>query len=115
MFYFAREESVSDAEKYEFVPYYYGPCSFDIYRDIDTLIAEGVIEAVPVEGQSWKRYRLTEAGLGQAETLATKAGSMLAVCESSRAKVAQHTFRSLLREVYKEYPEYAVESIAKLP
>lgn len=116
MFYFSREASVEDSEKYEFDPYYYGPCSFNIYGDIDGLVSEGLAEQMPVQGQSWSRYRLTIEGKKRAEELIASAPSeALQVCRSARTRVVRHSFRSLLKEVYSEYPEYATKSIADLP
>lgn len=116
MFYFSREASVTATEKYKFEAYYYGPCSFRIYGDIDTLASEGLVERVPVQGQSWSRYRLTAEGKRHAvkliESVPAKA---LQVCREARTRVVRHSFQSLLKEVYSEYPEYATESIAKLP
>jgi len=116
MFYLSREPSTPPAQRYDFVPYYYGPCSFSIYSDIDQLIGSGLIEPVPVPGQSWRKYRLTEAGLEQAAKLAATAGPRaVETCAAARSRVTNHTFRSLLKEVYEQYPEYAVKSVANLP
>jgi len=114
MFYFASKSIVPAKEKYNFVPYYFGPCSFDIYRDIEQSIHEGLIEAVPVSGQSWRKYTLTEQGLERADKLASAAQShAVQACAAARSRVIGHTFRTLLKEVYEQYPEYAVESVLK--
>ena len=47
MFIFAQESGVSDDESYEFVPYNWGPCSFEIYEDMDSLIDDGLVERFP--------------------------------------------------------------------
>jgi len=117
MFYFAQQASVPDSEKYEFVPYHYGPCSFAIYRDIDALVAAGLVGPVPVIGQAWSKYRLTEAGIERAKNLSTNADAQpMKVCSSARERVLRHSFRSLLREVYEQYPQFATKSVLdKLP
>jgi len=116
MFYFSRKASVPSSELYKFDPYYYGPCSFRIYSDIDTLVSEGLVERVPVQGQSWSRYKLTAEGKMRAEELIESAPEKaLRVCRSARARVIRHSFRNLLQEVYRDYPEYATKSIADLP
>lgn len=115
MFYLSREPTTPPAEKYDFVPYYYGPCSFKIYSDIDQLISKGLVAAVPVPGQSWRKYRLTEAGIKQADTLVAGAPEVAESSAMARSRVTSHTFRSLLREVYEQYPEYAAKSVANLP
>ncbi|MDQ5870769.1 MAG: hypothetical protein M3547_01000, partial [Acidobacteriota bacterium] len=47
------------ASRYEFVAYDYGPCSFEIYRDLDDLHRQGLIRADEVPGESWKRFSST--------------------------------------------------------
>ena len=66
MFLFAMDEASDPGESYDFVPYDFGPMSAQIYRDLESLSEQGLIEAAPVEGQTWSRYRATEAGLSQA-------------------------------------------------
>lgn len=114
MFYFARSAAVPSGEKYDFIPYYFGPCSFAIYEDVDGLVANGTVEAVPVPGQTWRKYQLTAAGISRAARLASSANAeALDACSAARARVTKHTFRGLLKEVYKDYPEYAAESVVK--
>jgi uncharacterized protein YwgA len=114
MFYFATKPTVPAQEKYSFAPYYFGPCSFEIYGDIDHLIREGLIEAIPVSGHSWRKYTLTEQGIRRVDKLTSTAPAhAVQACADARSRVLGHTFRTLLKEVYEQYPEYAVESVLK--
>src|SRR2546426_9778902 len=47
---------------YEFVPYRYGPCSFDVYRDLDWLKKEGLVQEVPTPGSPYPTFRVSNAG-----------------------------------------------------
>lgn len=113
MFLFAQDPSVSSDETYEFVPYNYGPMSSQIYKDLETLIEDGLIEAVPVSGQSWARYLPTEKGLLQARKLLRDEPSQRgARClHAIKQDVASKTFSAVLEDVYDRYPEYATNSV----
>src|SRR3954453_10941034 len=63
------ELGLDAAEAYEFVPYNYGPMSKQIYADLDQLSGDGMIGRVPVEGQSWALFQVTQAGLDAAREL----------------------------------------------
>ena len=52
LFLFAQRARVPARSKYEFKPYVYGPMSRGIYDDLDHLVDEGLIERVPVPGQT---------------------------------------------------------------
>jgi DNA-binding PadR family transcriptional regulator len=116
LFLFAQEASgVAAEEKYEFKPYNYGPMSTQIYRDLDQLEADGLVERVPVEGQRWSRYRATASGVATVRRLLTEmddSGSNAArLLFSIKRQVAGVGFRELLEDVYQRYPAYAEESV----
>ena len=111
LFKFAMESQIPEAEKYEFVPYNWGPCSFEIYEDLSTLRTEGLIEAVS-SGQGWNFYRQTEPGKQKAQALHKQASSAhVKSLEKLRDWVTSRDFETLLNDVYKQYPRYATESL----
>jgi uncharacterized protein YwgA len=118
MFLFAQEaETVPPGEKYVFRPYSYGPMSREIYTDLDRLAEQGLVEQVPVEGQTWSRYKPTNRGVERAHRLMREA---LARHDRDtkhfyriKQVVAQTSFADLLEGVYDRYPEYAANSIFK--
>jgi uncharacterized protein YwgA len=118
MFLFAKEATdVPDAQKYSFRPYNYGPMSRAIYDDLDRLVSEGLVKPVPIEGQSWSRYRPTPRGieLGTqllADTDDRDRPGVRHLYDTKRA-VAEMTFDALLEDVYERYPEYASKSVFK--
>lgn len=115
MFLFAKDEAVDEDEKYQFVPYNYGPMSAQIYKDLEYLESKGLVEATPVEGQSWARYIATEDGLIQARDLLKREPSEAPArrLHAIKQEVASKTFSAILDDVYDRYPEYAAKSIFK--
>jgi uncharacterized protein YwgA len=115
MFLFAQETSVPAVEKYSFRPYNYGPMSRAIYDDLDALLGEGVIEQALVEGQSWSRYRATDAGVRRGHELLDRARveqpDAVGHLFETKQSVAAMTFDALLGDVYERYPEYASQSL----
>lgn len=113
MFLFAMDDSAHPGESYEFVPYNYGPMSAQIYRDLDLLSKQGLIEAAPVEGQTWARYSATEQGLVAARDLLSREPSQTAAQRLYEIKVdvASHSFKEVLEDVYDRYPEFASKSV----
>jgi len=45
MFLLSKENEIKDF--YRFHPYLYGPCSLEVYKDIDSLVRDGFISQVP--------------------------------------------------------------------
>jgi len=113
LFKFAQEANAPLAEIYQFEPYNWGPCSFDIYDDLAALRAEGFVEFVPA-GSGWNAYRTTAAGQERVKELRSKAPApQLAEIDRVREYVVSRGFRQLLRDVYKDYPQYAERSLFK--
>jgi uncharacterized protein YwgA len=113
MFLDAQEGDVREGERYTFVPYNYGPMSAQIYSDLDDLLAEGLVEEVPVQGQSWSRYVATKKGLEVGQELLDKESSRDVGEQLYRIKkeVASKTFKALLEDVYERYPDFASKSV----
>jgi len=60
----------------------------------------------------WSYYRLTEKGQEQASILIKNISSeLLARLKAIKIRVTSLSFLGLLREIYKEYPEYAKNSV----
>jgi hypothetical protein len=71
----------------DFRLYNYGPMSKQIYEDLDALVAGGLIEQVPVSGQSWTLYRATPAGI-------TRGGEILAEVGKAYPAAVQQLFET---------------------
>lgn len=109
----AEEGDVGDDEKYAFIPYNYGPMSAQIYTDLADLVSEGLVEAVPVKGQSWSRYVATDKGLEAGRDILSGDPSGATAQHLYRIKkdVASKTFKALLEDVYEKYPAFAEKSV----
>ncbi len=110
MFLFAKGSGAPEDELYDFQPYNWGPCSFTIYDDLDSLYEDGLIERRPVPGKSWSRYQVTGSG----RSLITKArgqGSPASrYLNKIKGSIKEASFNDLLTSVYEKYPEYATQS-----
>jgi hypothetical protein len=115
MFLLAREAGIAPRERYWFVPYNYGPMSPALYRDLERMESEGLIERNLVLDESWRRLTPTEAGTRRARTLRRRArrASPQAVSELSRIKkaIVSMTFSELIADVYRRYPYFAQRSV----
>jgi hypothetical protein len=116
LFLFAQEaRTVPVAQRYVFKPYSYGPMSRGIYADLDRLVADRLVEKVPVEGQTWARYKPTPRGIAAGRQLMVHA--VAAHPDDTRRfyemkqSVAEMSFARLLEDVYARYPEFATHSI----
>lgn len=111
MFKFAKEADASSDTIYEFEPYNWGPCSFEIYDDLAILRERGLVETVPTH-RGWSTYRLSGKGQREATELRSKANKkLLQKLDEVRQWVVSRTFEQLLRDVYAGYPMYAVQSM----
>ena len=110
MFLFAQSGIPGPEERYEFVPYDWGPFSRDVYEDLEGLQATGLLLAMP-EGSRYAEYRATDVGLGQAKelqrTLPNDATHRLA---EIKATVTSMSFLELLEYVYQRYSAFAGRS-----
>ncbi|MCY3749327.1 MAG: hypothetical protein OXG64_08535 [Chloroflexi bacterium] len=99
---------------YAFEPYRFGPFAREIYPDLDQLEYEGLIEPVANPGRTWPRYRLTVQGAEAAAALESDAGWMGNHLFDVRDWAMSMSFRDLLYSVYKQWPDYATNSIARV-
>jgi len=97
---------------FEFVPYLYGPCSFEVYSVLENLQANGFIVQPPHSMPQWVNYYLTEKGRKEAENAAARASSdILRFIEKIVEQVSRLGFYELLQMVYTEAPDFAVNSM----
>jgi hypothetical protein len=115
MFLLAMSQSLDPGERYQFEPYAYGPMSRGLYGDVRLLCHERVLDALPVEGATWRLLTLSSAGGQRALALRDCAEheqpDALAKLTAIRAEISGLTFSQLLKHVYDRYPDYAVRSV----
>jgi uncharacterized protein YwgA len=113
LFKFAKESGAPEQELYTFIPYNWGPCSLEIYDDLGQLRDEGSIEFVP-SGRGWNLYHLTQAGMKKADKLRKEANqAFIKKLDAARSYVTSRDFETLLSDIYREYPDFAAESLFK--
>jgi len=97
---------------FEFEPYLYGPCSFEVYSVLGNLQSSGFIDQPLHPVPRWVNYYLTEKGRKEAEQ-ATKGVSYatLRLIEEVSKETSQMGFFELLQRVYTEAPDFAVNSM----
>lgn len=96
---------------FRFEPYDWGPYSFDLARTVEDLLARGLLVKEAFPGRRHMRYRTSQAGerlLGEHSGDVTTAER--AFVRETRRYATSRSFARLLREVYKSYPEFAVNS-----
>jgi len=101
------EALVPESAGYEFVPYKYGPFSFELYHDLTKLQEKGYVVPDGPDGA----LKIASESEGQAreqvEALPWKVREPLA---DLPAKYRDTSHDDLLREVYSRFPWYAVNS-----
>lgn len=97
---------------YKFEPYDYGPFDAAIYEDARTLGLEGLVTTSGVSGKSWVYYRITPKGKEAAVQLAAGLKpQVLDYINEVVAWVQRLSFVGLITAIYREYPEYKVNSV----
>ena len=115
LFLFSQEGPEAVQELYDFEPYNYGPFDTGIYHDLDSLEAEGLITSEAVLGTNRRIYKLTPNGQQRMdEILGLAPQGAVYVLARIKRHVTSLSFLDLLRDVYKRYPAYAVQSVARL-
>jgi len=103
---------VADETFYYFVPYNYGPFDQEIYSDAEKLDAEGLAYIHFSPGRKWPVYHITPAGQEKAKQLIEKAKTeTIEYLEKVVTWVKSLSFQSLIRTVYKYFPEFKVNSV----
>jgi len=97
---------------YDYKPYLYGPCSFEIYDDLLRLRLAGLVDEYSQPLSRWSYYRLTEKGEANAKQLVKEVPSdLLHRLKAIKMKVIELSFFDLLKAIYRQYPEYAKNSV----
>jgi len=112
MFLLKEEAKIQDF--YEFIPYLYGPCSFEVYSDLISLKEENLIEDVQTPF-SWKHYKVTAKGNEVTNRLLKSFDkTVLQKLKEIKMFVLSKTFLELLKYVYEKYPAYAEKTVIDL-
>jgi uncharacterized protein YwgA len=115
MFLLAQEGGLPPSDRYEFFPYDYGPFSPAIYSDLEELVSAHFVREVATPGYTWNRYRVTGAGIEEAQQLMVNLADRDATAVNRLSRIKQDVlsrgFNNLLRYVYERYPDFASHSV----
>jgi hypothetical protein len=100
---------------YDFLPYMYGPCSFDLYRELENAQRLQLISQAPHPIDRWADYFLTLRGSRAAAAAVLKIDSKAweNIIRSVASEVTKVGFQELLRRVYEEAPDFAENSVVQ--
>lgn len=96
--------------EYEFIPYWYGPFSPEVYADLEELKHDGVLDAR--EGAGGEVFSLTPAGVRTAqETVAGFASAVLERIRDCKERFNPMPFEDFVAYVYERWPEYTTRAL----
>jgi len=99
---------------YKFQPYLYGPCSFEVYSDLEHLENETLISSFPTT-TGWRYYQITDKGRRIAKEIEKNFDNkLLEKLQEVKRTVVSKSFFELLKYIYEKYPQYAVASIVNI-
>ncbi len=104
IFLYTQEEKPKDF--YEFIPYLYGPCSFDVYADLKFLESNGFITSYPTY-RGWSFFGITSEG----EKYLMSDTKVIRKLDKIKKTILSKSFIGLLKYVYSKYPEFTQNSI----
>jgi len=116
LFLMKREYEINN--EYNFIPYSHGPCSFEVFEDLEKLERMGLIEIekkihepkIAGDWQIVKKIKLTEKGKEVAEKIYNELDNVTKVKLDELVKrFSRYTFAGLLHYVYEKYPEECKE------
>lgn len=104
--------NIIEAPNYNFQPYHYGPFDVDVYNDAELLAQQGLVQIINGQGLVRNLYTITPLGLEKAESVKL---SLEPNIKDFIAKVVTWvrglSFETLISSIYKQFPEYKVNSI----
>ena len=104
IFLYAQEEKPKDF--YEFIPYLYGPCSFDVYTDLKLLENRGLITSYPTS-RGWNFFGITSEG----EKYLIDDTKIVQKLQEIKKEIVSKSFIELLKYIYSKYPAFTINSI----
>lgn len=110
-----REKSTLTNIYTDFKKYNYGPCDFDVYKGVEELKAEGLIEEVRTD-KNFLQLRLTQKGISFTENIFNQLENDVKdkIKEIKKETNSRKSLIELLRYVYGKYPEWAENSLLKV-
>lgn len=97
---------------FDFKPYDYGPFDAEVYRVLEDLSADGLVETISNRELRWKKYRITPDGIEKGKAALEQLPSDASDYISRLATfVTSMSFAELVGTIYNAYPEMKVNSV----
>ncbi|MFQ5443318.1 MAG: hypothetical protein ACE5EK_01755 [Nitrospinales bacterium] len=94
---------------FNFEPYDYGPFDSEVYRVLEILSVDGLVEIIPGK---WNSYRLTELGQERAKASLDGLEPQIKTYLQSLSKFVRNlSFPKLVSAIYKNYPGWDENSV----
>lgn len=97
---------------FEFKPYLYGPCAFDLYRALDFLVFHRFAIQLPHQPEKAVPYYITALGRKAMRRIALPEDERETIKKIAR-NVAGLDLKALLTAVYREAPDFASKSLLR--
>jgi hypothetical protein len=99
---------------FNFEPYMYGPCAFDLYTTLSELLQQRLVARVPSPVFKWADHYLTDAGRREAVQSARRLGDrQTGRLNDIAVWASKQPFRELLEHIYAEAPDFATKSVLR--
>jgi len=97
---------------YTFVAHYYGPFDPNIYRDVESLVREGLAVAEAQPGRSWFQYYISPHGVREARRVQRQLPKdAVQYLKKVIQWILPLTFEQIVRTIYRYFPEYGKNSV----
>ncbi len=113
---FVLGQTIKPSNFYEFIPYLYGPCSFELYKDLEALTEKRLVDIFDEYRDGHGLYSLTKEGIEKSKKIFDSLDKTISDKISQiKGELNQLSFLDLLKKIYKEYPDFAKKSMVVSP
>lgn len=101
-------------QRYDFIPYDYGPFDSAVYHDLDQLAGEGLVSIDRNPEYGYRRYTPTDLGREKGEALLDEMrAEHKSVVADAVSFVLSMPFRALVSAIYRQFPDMKANSVFK--
>ena len=113
---FVIERELKPSNFYSFNPYLYGAYSREVFKDLSELLRNNLIKVTNEYKEGYGTYTLTEKGEEMiAEKYRLLSEDVRKKIEEIKKELNNLSFLELLTKVYGKYPEFAKNSMVRIP
>lgn len=102
----------TDGPQFTFVPHDYGPFDGAVYRELQNLEADGLVDVTHCPNLRWRSYRVTPAGQNRGREILNGLDPKIGEFVRRLSKwLRSLSFAELVSAIYARYPEMKVNSV----